>query len=220
VKYVKKTLERYERDGLSFQRYLRATQAGAGDDILANNCMPIVGLYRDVYGVQPMHDRLWLEPHITPSLAGTRLEYSLRGRAYRIELDRDRTRISHAGLSISSAEPFGANLSAQGLEFFAARERGPCLDVTRGEDAPVELAIESWSHDGAKTRAWIERVGRPDVTVQHRVLDLPPGERVELRCEGEAARILIADERGRVEFTTSPQAILPRKVVLEMREVR
>ncbi|MDH4196018.1 MAG: hypothetical protein OEW05_01265, partial [Candidatus Aminicenantes bacterium] len=77
VSLVRSLLDRYERDGLAFQRYLRQTQEGAGDDILANNAMAVVGLYRDIYGLRPKHDRLYLEPHLTPDLAGTVLTYRL-----------------------------------------------------------------------------------------------------------------------------------------------
>ncbi len=87
MKYVKKVLARYEQDGLSFQRYERRDQSGAGDDILAGNCMTIVGLYRDIYGLQPQYNRLYLAPHLTPELNGTQLRYQLRGRPYRVDLD-------------------------------------------------------------------------------------------------------------------------------------
>ena len=36
-------LDRYRKDGLAFQRYLRKDQTGAGDDILAGNAMAVVG---------------------------------------------------------------------------------------------------------------------------------------------------------------------------------
>ena len=61
VKYIKNVLDQYEKDGLAFQRYKRISQEGAGNDILANNCLPVVGLYRDIYGIQPQYNRLYLE---------------------------------------------------------------------------------------------------------------------------------------------------------------
>ena len=53
LKYVKSVLAQYANDGLAFQRYLRVSQTGAGNDILANNCSVVVGLYRNIYGLQP-----------------------------------------------------------------------------------------------------------------------------------------------------------------------
>ena len=43
VRYVKNVLDQYEKDGLAFQRYLRKTQRGAGNDILSGNALPVVG---------------------------------------------------------------------------------------------------------------------------------------------------------------------------------
>ena len=95
VKYIRNVLEKYEADGLSFQRYERKSQRGAGEDILAGNCMPVVGLYRDIYGIQPKHNRLYLEPHLTPELNGTQLRYDLRNQ---IVCDRpEHARLAHGG---------------------------------------------------------------------------------------------------------------------------
>ena len=44
------------------------SQRGEGDDILAGNCLPIVGLYRDLYGLQPQPNRLYVEPHLPAEL--------------------------------------------------------------------------------------------------------------------------------------------------------
>ena len=55
LKYIRNVLQKYETDGLSHQRYERKSQRGAGEDILAGNCMPVVGLYRDIYGIQPRY---------------------------------------------------------------------------------------------------------------------------------------------------------------------
>jgi len=66
VKYIKNILEKYEADGLCLQRYLRNSQHGAGENILAGNCMPVVGWYRDVLrNPAEAQPRLYLEPHLT-----------------------------------------------------------------------------------------------------------------------------------------------------------
>jgi len=78
VRCVKNVLNQYAKDGLAFQRYLRKTQTGEGNDILSNMASPLVGLYRNIYGIQPKWNRLYLEPHLTPELGGTTLNYWLR----------------------------------------------------------------------------------------------------------------------------------------------
>ncbi|MBI4325162.1 MAG: hypothetical protein HY674_07840, partial [Chloroflexi bacterium] len=99
LKYVQNVLAQYATDGLAFQRYLRKSQTGAGSDILANNCSIIVGLYRNIYGLQPKHNRLYLEPHLTPDLDGTQIKYRLRGRQYLIDLHTAGCRIAVDGFA-------------------------------------------------------------------------------------------------------------------------
>lgn len=117
VKYIKNVLDQYERDGLAFQRYLRKTQRGAGDDILANNCSPLVGLYRNLYGIQPRWDRLYLEPHLTPELDGTRLKYWLRGQSYEIALRMGDYRVAVDGFALRSGAPFAWGVSGDRARF-------------------------------------------------------------------------------------------------------
>ena len=72
LKYVKNVLAQYAKDGLAFQRYGRAKQDGLGDDILSGNSLSVVGLYQSIYGINPLYNRFYLDPHITKELAGTR----------------------------------------------------------------------------------------------------------------------------------------------------
>jgi len=87
VKYVKNVLEQYSKDGLAFQRYGRKKQNGLGDDILSGNSLAIVGLYQAVYGINPLYNRFYLDPHITPELAGTKLNYNFRSNRLIVSLD-------------------------------------------------------------------------------------------------------------------------------------
>jgi len=65
LKYVKNVLTQYAKDGLAFQRYGRAKQDGLGDDILSGNSLAVVGLYQAIYGINPLYNRFYLDPHIT-----------------------------------------------------------------------------------------------------------------------------------------------------------
>ncbi len=111
-KYVKNVLNQYAKDGLAYQRYLRGSQTGEGKDILANNCSIVVGLYRNLYGVQPKHNRLYLEPHLTSELNGTRLNYWLRGKTYHLELSSNDYSAAVDNFSIRARQPFGINTRA------------------------------------------------------------------------------------------------------------
>lgn len=84
LKYIRKLLEQYNKDGLSFQRYSRETQLGLGSDILAGICTSITGLYRDIYGIRPKWNRMGLEPNMVKMLNGTAFNYTLRNTEYQV----------------------------------------------------------------------------------------------------------------------------------------
>jgi hypothetical protein len=109
MKYVKNVLARYEQDGLAYQRYLRGSQQGAGDDILSGNCMAVAGLYRDIYGIRPLYNGLYLEPHLTSELNGTRLKYMLRGKLFTIDLSVGNYAITVNGVTVRDTKPFAVD---------------------------------------------------------------------------------------------------------------
>ena len=155
VKYVKNVLEKYEADGLSYQRYERQSQRGAGEDILAGNCMTVVGLYRDIYGIQPKHNRLYLEPHLTAELDGTRLRYQLRNQSYLIDLNAGASRMAVDDFAVLAPEPFALNVQGDTAEFFPGSQDTPSLSVIRslprtGGDPDRSLACQP---------DWGEKVG-------------------------------------------------------------
>ncbi|MEI6049668.1 MAG: hypothetical protein WCS03_12265 [Bacteroidota bacterium] len=78
LKYIENLLKQYDKDGLAFQRYARVNQEGAGDDILSGNSLALVGLYKAIYGINPLYNRLYLNPHLPAKLSGTELIYNFR----------------------------------------------------------------------------------------------------------------------------------------------
>lgn len=144
LKYVRQIVSQYKKDGLAFQRYLRASQTGAGDDILANNCQAIVGLYRDLYGIQPKYDRLLLDPHLPPELNGTRVDYVLRGRRLAIDLSAGRYRVRSGGASVASSHPFGVDFAAGGVTFFPGRNDRPSMFAKTEGPSPISMEVGEW----------------------------------------------------------------------------
>ena len=107
LKYVNNVLNRYEKDGLAFQRYGRDNQNGLGDDILAGNSLAIVGLYKAIYGINPLYNRLYLNPHLPEKLSGTELNYNFRQDTLKIGLSTDKYYISNSQFKITSPKDFG-----------------------------------------------------------------------------------------------------------------
>ena len=214
LKYVKKTLARYAEDGLSFQRYLRSSQSGAGDDILAGNCLPIVGLYRDIYGVQPRPNRLYLEPHLTAELNGTRLRYLLRGQPYEIDLSTTNSAIIAGPCTLCASTPFGVNATAMGLEYFRGTNTDWAMSVAPATAQPLTIQIVNWPDDPDAPRQWIESSPQNKGTTVHLVKHLQPRVRYELKANGKTITSLQANQSGQVKFKVSHGDATPQSLEL------
>lgn len=174
VKYLRRIVDRYKQDGLAFQRYLRADGKGAGDDILSNNCNAVVGLYRDIYGIQPKFNRLQLAPHLTPDLNGTRVRYDLRGRQLEIDLSVRRYRVRTGRASVSSSSAFGVDLGSRRVACFAGHEEQPAFSVDFGEVGGVAIELRSGNGRTSAVISGFKKPGRIAVTMH----GLPKGVRL------------------------------------------
>ena len=139
VKYIKNVISKYEQDGLAHQRYLRNSQTGAGDDILANNAMAIVGLYRNIYGIRPQYNRLCLQPHITAELSGTEVKYNLRNNYYLIKLKTDQTTVSTGNFSVSCSKPFAINPEKNEVAVFFGNGPSETFKANSSHTCKIEL---------------------------------------------------------------------------------
>jgi hypothetical protein len=215
LKYVKKTLARYDEDGLSFQRYLRQSQRGAGDDILAGNCMPIVGLYRDIYGIRPKPGRLYLEPHLTPELNGTKLRYPLRGRHYVIDLSTEGCAVTAGACTLSDSRPFGVNATDTELEYFPGTNTDWAMSISRPTAQPLTIQIESWPNNLDAPRRWTEMSPQVKGKTLHVVTHLRPNAIYKLKANGQVIASLQADKTGCIRFTYKHGYAVPQKFELE-----
>lgn len=141
LKYVKKIVNQYKKDGLAFQRYLRKSGAGAGDDILANNCNVITGLYRDIFGIQPKYNRLVLDPHLAPELNGTTVNYVTRGQKLQIDLSVNNYRVRHNQFSVRSHRAFGVEFGPKDVTLFDVLPGPGIVTVEPDTAAPVEVTL-------------------------------------------------------------------------------
>jgi len=214
LKYVKQTLARYDQDGLSYQRYLRQSQRGEGDDILAGNCMAIVGLYRDIYGVQPKPNRLYLEPHLTAELSGTKLRYSLRGRQYLIEPDGEGGAITANACTLRAAHPFAVNATDTGLEYFPGTNLDWAMSISRPTAQPLTVEITNWPDNPDAPRQWTETAPESDGRTRHVWTHLRPNAIYQLKANGKITASLRADKTGQIQFTYKHGYAAPQKFEL------
>ncbi len=151
LKYVDNVLSRYEKDGLAFQRYGRINQDGLGDDILAGNSLAIVGLYKAIYGINPLYNRLYLNPHLPEKLSGTELIYNFRKDKLEIGLSTNNYYISNAQFKVASKRDFGFYSTKNELNYFNGKEDVYSLKVQTSKN--LSLEIIRWKTD---EYSWIQ----------------------------------------------------------------
>ncbi|MEI6681206.1 MAG: hypothetical protein WCO44_01185 [Bacteroidota bacterium] len=152
LKYVENVLHRYEIDGLAFQRYGRVRQDGLGDDILSGNSLALVGLYKALYGVNPRHNRLYLNPHLPGKLSGTELVYNFRLDTLKIGLETGRYSISDKQFKIESGSDFGFYPGKNEADYFKGNDDQWSLRVmTTGN---ISLEMGKWDEHEYN---WLQR---------------------------------------------------------------
>ncbi len=147
LKYVKNVLNQYEKDGLAFQRYGRNKQDGRGDDILSGNSLSVVGLYQAIYGINPLYNRFYLDPHITEQLAGTEIKYTYRNQPLTINLDKNQYAVSNTQFKIISKTDFGFSSSDSVLLYFNGNTNKASLKVTTQPKTNLMLDFKKWQMD-------------------------------------------------------------------------
>jgi hypothetical protein len=201
VKYIRNVLDQYEKDGLAYQRYQRSELKGTGDDILANNCLPVAGLYRDIYGIQPRHNRLLLEPRLTDELNGTRVKYNLRGLDYLIELSAGDYSVNANSFTIRCGSDFGFNTSGNELQFFRMNDNEPSMIIRRTELTELLLHIISCKKIKEDSLMWqvTSETGSDGLACEIR--GLRPGHKYRISKDGEKYLTLTGDSAGTVSLT-------------------
>ena len=199
INYIKKLIARYEKDGLAFQRYLRKTQKGAGDDILAGNAFPVVGLYRDIYGIQPKFNRLYIEPHITSELSGTLVKYRLRGKLYQVTpYVQNGAKVATSTIALSDVGPFGIDCSSDTVRYFHGMQSEPSMAVAVPHGNWLDIAIRQW--DGGNRRLWQEQsITKMDLA--HTISGLTPGAAYMVLLDGNLVTGGLSDANGSCSFT-------------------
>ena len=214
VRCIKNVLDKYRNDGLAFQRYLRGSQKGSGDDILANMSSPVVGLYRNIYGIQPKWNRLYLEPHLTSELSGTKLRYWLRGQWYTIELGMESQKITVGDFTLTDNNPMALNVRGDTMEYFCGECKRPSMILQRSAATPVELHIDTWTGTGDGARKWTEICDKGNITTSHMVYGLLSNTGYKIFLNGTPAGSIISNTDGIGRFEVKLSNLQPQVIEL------
>ncbi len=193
LKYVKNILHQYNKDGLSSQRFARKTQEGIGHDILAGSATTITALYRDIYGIRPMWNRMGLEPHMLKELNGTAFNYTLRDEEYHIKLSENKYQISTEAFILDNTSSFGVYMQNNTLLYYPGNQNAEELSVTRKDEQAIRMEIGEWSN----SRNWILN-SRGEY--QFIVAGLKPNSTYTLIVNGNEKQSYTASASGSINF--------------------
>lgn len=198
LKYVENILARYEKDGLAFQRYGRVLQDGTGDDILAGNGLAIVGLYTSIYGINPMYNRMYLNPNLPEKLSGTELNYDFRGDKLKIRLDKYRYSISNKQFTLTATGRFGYHAEKNSLEFFSD-DRDICsLKAQPSMNGNLSIEIITWKDDVFR---WSQAITGKKVRIAYSVYSLKPDQQYSISINGQIIKNQVSSKEGTLEFS-------------------
>ncbi len=198
VKYVKNVLDQYSKDGLAFQRYGRVKQNGLGDDILSGNSLAIVGLYQAIYGINPLYNRFYLDPHITPELAGTQLNYNFHNKKLTIALDNNSYSVSDKKFTVTDSNNFGFNATINQLSYFNGNNEQASLQITATKK--LSITIKNWT---VNNMAWQQTGKQPLVYSLHQ---LKSNTLYQFSVNGKLIRSATTNMTGDLLISYTPHA--------------
>jgi len=194
LKYVENVLNRYEKDGLAFQRYGRVLQDGRGDDILSGNSLSLVGLYKAVYGINPLYNRLYLNPHLPEKLSGTELIYNFRNEKLKIGLTTEMYSVSNNQFKITSKHDFGFYAEKSELLYFNGNEDHFALKAQT--NVPLSLEIVKWDAD---ENSWIQSSTSEKAKISY-IVSVPKANEIYTIYEGNKKLSSKSDKTGVLKF--------------------
>lgn len=198
LKYVKNVLAQYAKDGLAFQRYGRVKQDGLGDDILSGNSLSVVGLYQAIYGINPLYNRFYLDPHITRELAGTQLTYLYRNQQLVIDLHVTQYAVSNNRFKIIAGNKFGFFSIGNTLRYFNGNSNKTSMEVKTAAGINLTLDIKLWSPDEISWTQSLKNTSPNRLT--YRVNDLKPNHIYTVFTNGKIHQQLKSEANGSIVF--------------------
>jgi hypothetical protein len=197
LKYIENILSRYEKDGLALQRYGRLKQDGLGDDILAGNSLAIVGLYKSVYGINPLYNRLYLDPHLPKQLAGTELNYNFRNEKLKINLEPSKYSISNGRFTLAGSKSFGFYADKTGVAYFNSDHTDFALKAVPAGAGTISIEVINCKENEI---LWKQSSLAKKEKIKYTVAGLKPGFQFTISKDGQKIKTLKSNAEGELIF--------------------
>lgn len=197
LKYVENLLTQYDKDGLAFQRYSRISQKGEGDDILAGNSLAVVGLYKAIYGINPLYNRLYLDPHLPAKLSGTELIYNFRNDKLKIRLATDNYSVSNNQFKITSKREFGFYSNKNELFYFNSNNNHFSIAAKTEEKTNLSLEILKCETDEI---TWNQVISEIEKKISYTISNLEKNSNYSVTVDNKVILTLNSGNNGTIKF--------------------
>jgi hypothetical protein len=198
LKYIENILSRHSQDGLAFQRYGRTKQNGLGDDILSGNCLAVIGLYQSIYGINPLYNRLYLNPHLTEKLNNTKLRYNYRGENLDIFLGKENYSIANKLFKLTSNISFGFYSEQNKLFFYNSKDETASMEILTGKNKNLSVEIINWKND---ERSWKQSSTSWNAKFDYKLCNLKPNGLYSIIVDGGKIKGVKSFANGTASFT-------------------
>jgi len=168
-----------------------------GDDILSGNSLAIIGLYKSIYGINPMYNRMYLNPHIPEKLSGTTLNYKFRRDKLVISLDKERFSIANAQFKLTSANDFGFNAGKNEMEYFNSDNDAWSLKAQLTKAGNLTVEIVKWDE---KECAWNQIASPNTGKITYFARKLKADNKYAIKINGQISSTLKSDKEGCLKF--------------------
>lgn len=196
LKYIKNVMAQHSKDGLAFQRYGRNKQDGRGDDILAGNSLAIVGLYKSIFGINPMYNRIYLNPHLPESLVGSEVNYNFRESRLKITLNKNRYSVSNNQFSITAPADFGFYSKENELFYFHKKEDRFSIKAGTSSNKNLSLEIINYTPDECR---WNQSSATAQ-QIAYTVSNLKPNTLYAISADSKNIKETKSDKQGNITF--------------------
>jgi hypothetical protein len=216
LKYVKNVLAQYAKDGLAYQRYGRLKQDGLGDDILSGNSLSVVGLYQSIYGINPLYNRFYLNPHITKELAGTQVKYNYCNKQLLIDLDINKYAVSDDQFKIISPANFGFYHSGNSLFYFHGNNDTASLQLSTTSKQKLTIEIQAWNADEMLWKQSVEE--KNPAQIKYTISGLAPNTTYSISVNDKQIKKLQSNTKGSLMFDDNTRSDLNANIIVVRRQ--
>lgn len=144
---------------------------------------------------------MYLDPHMTPQLNGTVINYRLRDQDYLIELAVKNYSASTNYFTINATENFSINNEENKIFYYSGKNRMPSMVLTRDKQSGLIIRFNSRDKNNREILSWKASSKTETMITEYEILMLKPGNSYTILRNNKILRTEVSDPEGRIQFS-------------------